>query len=60
DSRQALWADEARIAFQSPIFPTEHLVELRVKSSLTGPAPVAVVFNNGFNAFIGVSFGLQY
>jgi chromosome segregation protein len=51
--RQALLADEARIAFEPPIFPTEHLVELRVKSNLTGPAPVAVVFNNGFNAFIG-------
>ena len=51
--RQALLADEARIAFENPIFPTEYLVELRVKSSLTGTAPVAVVFNNGFNAFIG-------
>jgi division protein CdvB (Snf7/Vps24/ESCRT-III family) len=51
--RQALLADEARITFEAPVSPTEYLVELRVKSSLTGPTPVAVVFNNGFNAFIG-------
>jgi hypothetical protein len=51
--RQALLADEARIAFDPPVSPTEFLVELRVKSNLTGPAPVSVVFNNGFNAFIG-------
>lgn len=51
--RQALLADEARIAFEAPSCPTEHLVELRVKSSLTGPAPVRIVFNNGFNAIIG-------
>jgi hypothetical protein len=29
------------------------LVELHVKSSLTGPAPVAISFNDGFNAIIG-------
>ncbi|MCP1835445.1 energy-coupling factor transporter ATP-binding protein EcfA2 [Bradyrhizobium sp. USDA 4532] len=51
--RQALLADEARIVFDAPTSPTEYLVELRVKSSLTGPAPVKISFNEGFNAFIG-------
>ena len=51
--RQALLADEARIAFLPPVSPTEHLVEMRVKSTLTGAAVVTVAFNNGFNAFIG-------
>jgi chromosome segregation protein len=51
--RQALLADEARIVFEMPTSPTEFLVELRVKSSLTGPAPVRIAFNDGFNAFIG-------
>ncbi|BBO04468.1 hypothetical protein SG09_38180 [Bradyrhizobium ottawaense] len=51
--RQALLADEARIAFERPTSPTEYLVELRVKSSLTGPAAVRVTFNDGFNAIIG-------
>nr|WP_219678531.1 AAA family ATPase [Bradyrhizobium canariense] len=51
--RQALLADEARIVFESPASPTEHLVELRFKSSLTGPDTVRVTFNDGFNAIIG-------
>ena len=51
--RQALLADEARIAFEAPMSPTEYLVELRVKSILTGPAPVRMSFNDGFNALIG-------
>ena len=48
--RQALLADEARML---PASPAERLVELHVKSSLTGPAPVAIPFNDGFNAIIG-------
>lgn len=51
--RQALLADEARIVFETPTCPTEYLVELRVKSNLTGPAPVRIIFNDGFNAIIG-------
>ncbi|GEC59299.1 chromosome segregation protein [Bradyrhizobium japonicum] len=51
--RQALLADEARIAFELPVTPTEYLVELRVMSSLTGPTPVTILFNDGFNALIG-------
>ncbi|MGY4349724.1 chromosome segregation protein [Bradyrhizobium sp. GM7.3] len=51
--RQALLADEARIVYESPESPAERLVELHVKSSLTGPTPVAILFNDGFNAIIG-------
>lgn len=51
--RQALLADEARITFQPPECPPERIVELRVKSSLTGIAPVTILFNDGFNAIIG-------
>jgi chromosome segregation protein len=51
--RQALLADEARIVHELPASPAERLVELHVKSSLTGPAPVAISFNDGFNAIIG-------
>jgi ABC-type lipoprotein export system ATPase subunit len=51
--RQALLADEARITFEPPVSPTEFLVELRVKSTLTGASPVTIVFNDGFNALIG-------
>jgi chromosome segregation protein len=51
--RQALLADEARIVFEAPTSPTEYLVELCVKSSLTGLVPVRIAFNDGFNAIIG-------
>jgi chromosome segregation protein len=51
--RQALLADEARIAYKSPSAPAERLVELRVKSTLTGPTTIALSFNDGFNAIIG-------
>jgi chromosome segregation protein len=51
--RQALLADEARIAYSLPSAPAERLVELRVKSTLTGPTTIALSFNDGFNAIIG-------
>jgi ABC-type multidrug transport system ATPase subunit len=51
--RQALLADEARIAYQAPTEPLERVVELTVKSTLTGDAQVTISFNPGFNAFIG-------
>ncbi|WP_172980204.1 TrlF family AAA-like ATPase [Tardiphaga sp. P9-11] len=51
--RQALLADEARIVYETPESPAERLVELHVKSTLTGAVPVAVSFNDGFNAIIG-------
>jgi chromosome segregation protein len=51
--RQALLADEARITYSTPIEPTERIVEMRVRSSLTGREPVVVVFNPGFTACIG-------
>ena len=51
--RQALLADEARIAYQLPETPLERVAELRIKSTLTGADPFIVTFNPGFNALIG-------
>jgi RecF/RecN/SMC family protein len=51
--RQALLADEARIAYEEPQEPLERVVELTVQSSLTGDTPVTITFNPGFNAIIG-------
>jgi chromosome segregation protein len=51
--RQALLADEARIAYEEPEEPLERVVELIVQSSLTGDTPVTITFNPGFNAIIG-------
>jgi chromosome segregation protein len=51
--RQALLADEARIAYEPPETPLERVVEVRIKSSLTGDDPLVITFNPGFNAFIG-------
>lgn len=50
--RQAVLADEARIAYASPAIPAQRVLELRVKSTLTGPG-FSVTFNDGFNALIG-------
>jgi hypothetical protein len=51
--RQALLADEARITFTTPVEPTEHIRELRLKSSLTGGDPIVISLNPGLTAFIG-------
>jgi hypothetical protein len=51
--RQALLADEARIAYQAPETPLERIAEIRLKSTLTGDDPLVVTFNPGFNAVIG-------
>lgn len=51
--RQALLADEARIAFDAPNEPDERLVTLTVQSTLFGNAPVSIRLNSGFNAIIG-------
>lgn len=51
--RQALLADEARICFERPIVPSERIVSLTVKSSLTGDDPLSFTFNEGFTAIIG-------
>jgi chromosome segregation protein len=51
--RQALLADEARIAYEPPETPLERVVEVRIKSSLTSDDPFVITFNPGFNAFIG-------
>lgn len=51
--RQAFLADEARVAYSAPTRPSEHIVAVEIKSTLTGPDPVRIRFNDGFNAFIG-------
>ena len=51
--RQAFLADEARITFDEPGQPAERIVEMTVLSTLNGPEPIALVFNEGFNAIIG-------
>jgi chromosome segregation protein len=51
--RQALLADETRIAYSRPDIPTERIVEVRIKSTLTGDDPLIITFNPGFNSFIG-------
>lgn len=51
--RQAFLADEARVAYGAPERPSEHIVGIEIKSKLTGPEPVGISFNDGFNAFIG-------
>lgn len=51
--RQAFLADEARIAHEDPSVPSERIIELRVKSTLTGTAPLTMLFNAGYTAFIG-------
>lgn len=50
--RQAVLADEARIAYDAPSTPSQRILELRIKSSLTG-ANFELTFNDGFNAIIG-------
>lgn len=51
--RQAFLADEARITYSAPERPTERIVEIEVKSTLTGHTPVRISFNDGFTALIG-------
>jgi chromosome segregation protein len=50
--RQALLADEARIAYEQPSLPNQRILQLTVKSSLTGPN-FQLSFNDGFTALIG-------
>lgn len=50
--RQAVLADEARIAYERPALPSHRLVELRIDSTLTGP-DFRLLLNDGFNAVIG-------
>jgi hypothetical protein len=50
--RQAVLADQARVAYELPTIPSQRVLELRVSSSLTSPI-MALTFNDGFNALIG-------
>lgn len=51
--RQAFLADEARIAYAKPETPSERIVEIEILSSLTGPDPLRISFNESFSALIG-------
>lgn len=51
--RQAFLADEARLVYSSPVFPTNRIVKIEIKSSLTGEDPLVVTINDGFTALIG-------
>lgn len=50
--RQALLADEARIAYEKPSLPSQRVLEIRVSSSLCGKN-FELVINDGFTALIG-------
>jgi chromosome segregation protein len=50
--RQALLADEARIAYETPSLPSQRVLEIRVSSSLCGKS-FELVINDGFTALIG-------
>ena len=50
--RQAVLADEARIAYEHPSLPVQRIVRLMVKSTLTGD-DFHLIFNDGFTALIG-------
>ena len=50
--RQAVIADQARIAYSSPAYPKERVLEMSVHSTLTG-SDFRIVFNDGYNCFIG-------
>jgi chromosome segregation protein len=50
--RQALLADEARIAYSPPTIPSQRILEFKVESSLTGNT-FELVVNDGFTALIG-------
>lgn len=51
--RQAFLADEARVAHSRPATPTERIVQVEIKSTLTGPDPLRISFNESFTALIG-------
>lgn len=50
--RQAVLADQARISYEVPTLPAQRILELRIKSTLTG-ADFELSFNDGFTAVIG-------
>jgi len=50
--RQALLADEARIAYAAPSIPSQRVLELRINSTLCGDN-FQLVVNDGFTAVIG-------
>lgn len=50
--RQAVLADDARLAYEQPALPSHRIIELSITSALTGPS-FRLSFNDGFTALIG-------
>lgn len=50
--RQSVLADRARITYEQPLLPSHRILELLVRSSLTGDR-FKLIINDGFNAIIG-------
>ena len=50
--RQAVLADQARIAYDQPEQPSHRIIGLKLSTSLTGP-DFELSFNDGFNSIIG-------
>jgi chromosome segregation protein len=50
--RQAVLADDARMAYEPPALPTQRILQLNVNSTLTGEN-FCLSFNDGFTALIG-------
>ena len=51
--RQAFLADEARVAHDQPVVPSERVTEIRVQSTLTGTAPLTIAINDGLTVLVG-------
>lgn len=51
--RQAFLADEARVSHTRPTTPAERIVQVEIQSTLTGPDPLRISFNESFTALIG-------
>lgn len=50
--RQAVLADDARLSYEAPTLPSHRILELEIKSALTGQN-FRLSFNDGFTALIG-------
>lgn len=51
--RQALLADEARVAHAQPQVPTERVTEIVIQSTLTGADPLRITMNDGLTVLVG-------
>lgn len=51
--RQALLADEARVAHAQPQVPSERVTEIEIQSTLTGVDPLRITMNDGLTVLVG-------